>query len=528
MGLIDLMKQKKKYTFLCFGIILIVVISGAPMPILIQVLIDRVLPDHDGHGIVTIMWMFIVLILVQLVSNLILSILSSKWVQMIVTNIRNSLLDNCFKSGKILTAQEANLFETLIVSDAEIIGNDFQHVFISGSSAIVSIVIYLSLIFILSPYLAAFILISLPLFIFLNMRLSNISKKQFQDVQGSKDKVLLLLNDVIHGMKFIRIYGIYKDMTKNYRTVTNHMKKTATNYAITMTFLSSVITLIAVSVPFLVLVAGCFLVFHGSLTIGRVIAGYTYATAIYTPIATLIGLLPLLKQQEASVNRMTGFTNGLEKIKQLDTINEVSNQVPEIEMNHVGYSYDGDNVVVNDFSAMFYSGKIYQIGGPNGSGKTTLLNCISGLLNITTGSISVKHGKGVTLVPSEPFLVNGTIYDNLTLGVVSIDNQLLDELLKVTGLQEDLARNNQDALSKVSTYTEELSLGQIQKIKLIRAILTKPDVLLLDEILSNIERGSQIKILTFLKLWLKNHVLIVVSHNNDLVNSILNPSYIEL
>ena len=66
---------------------MIVVISEAPMPILIQVLIDRVLPDYDGHGIVTIMWMFIVLILVQLVSNLILSILSSKWVQMIVINI---------------------------------------------------------------------------------------------------------------------------------------------------------------------------------------------------------------------------------------------------------------------------------------------------------------------------------------------------------------------------------------------------------------------------------------------------------
>ena len=84
------------------------------MPILIQVLIDRVLPDYDGHGIVTIMWMFIVLILVQLVSNLILSILSSKWVQMIVINIRNNLLDNCFRTGKILTAQEANLFETLM------------------------------------------------------------------------------------------------------------------------------------------------------------------------------------------------------------------------------------------------------------------------------------------------------------------------------------------------------------------------------------------------------------------------------
>lgn len=174
-------------------------------------------------------------------------------------------------------------------------------------------------------------------------------------------------------------------------------------------------------------------------------------------------------------------------------------------------------IVINIKYLEIYNNKIYMLSGPNGSGKTTLLKLLNGLLkvnsdNILFQGISIQNKnyniirKKSIFVHQDPFLFSGTVYDNivfcLKIRKKKNINKKVDEVLDIVGLTKYKKRN-----------CNNLSTGEIKRVSIARAIAVEPEVLLLDEPTSGVDKENKEKLEKILINLSKNSSIIFSTHD---------------
>jgi putative ABC transport system ATP-binding protein len=192
---------------------------------------------------------------------------------------------------------------------------------------------------------------------------------------------------------------------------------------------------------------------------------------------------------------------------------------PAIHFNRVNFQADEKHILKN-ITGSFYEGTITSLVGPSGAGKTTLLKLCNGLLSPNSGEIYIKEKDIQTFEPVElrrsvgiglqnAPMVNGTVYHNLALPM-TLQNKDLEEktakdLLEDVGLEEEYL--NRDV--------RDLSGGQRQKVSIARTLVNHPQIMLLDEITSALDRISKHEIEELIvKINQKYNVTIIwITHN---------------
>lgn len=171
---------------------------------------------------------------------------------------------------------------------------------------------------------------------------------------------------------------------------------------------------------------------------------------------------------------------------------------PAIHFQHVDYRI-GDIEILKDITGSFPQGRITTLVGPSGAGKSTLLKLCNGLISTANGEIFVKDKaigeydpvelrRMVGMALQSAPMVNGTVYENLNLPLELQGQQLAKEealeLLEDVGLKGDLLERK----------VKELSGGQRQKVSIARTLVNKPEILLMDEITSSLDRASKLEV----------------------------------
>ncbi|WHY86853.1 phosphate ABC transporter ATP-binding protein [Neobacillus novalis] len=192
---------------------------------------------------------------------------------------------------------------------------------------------------------------------------------------------------------------------------------------------------------------------------------------------------------------------------------------PAVNFNHVNYSIEDAHILKN-ISESFLEGKITTLVGPSGAGKTTLLKLCNGLLSPDSGEIFIK-GKNISsydpvelrrlvgiALQSAP-MINGSVLKNLALPLVLQGKQLAEDearnLLHDVGLEAEFLHRP----------IKDLSGGQRQKVSIARTLVNHPQVLLLDEITSSLDRVSQQEIEELIGKINRKHgtTIIWITHN---------------
>ncbi len=168
---------------------------------------------------------------------------------------------------------------------------------------------------------------------------------------------------------------------------------------------------------------------------------------------------------------------------------------PAIHFQHVDYGVAGTEILTN-ITGSFPQGRITTLVGPSGAGKSTLLKLCNGLISPVKGGIFVKDQAIAEYEPVElrrmvgmalqsAPMISGTVYDNLNLPLDLQGQKLAEqealELLEDVGLKREL----------LTRKVKELSGGQRQKVSIARTLVNKPEILLMDEITSSLDRASK-------------------------------------
>jgi ABC-type bacteriocin/lantibiotic exporter with double-glycine peptidase domain len=263
------------------------------------------------------------------------------------------------------------------------------------------------------------------------------------------------------------------------------------------------------------------------MTLGDYMAFSAYIGYLYNPLSQIVNLFSDFQQTSVSLNRMFEYLDSdVEQNPETVFMEElpIKNILHgEVEIRDINFSYNPDKKILTDINLKIDKGKSIAVLGPSGSGKTTLLRLLLGLESIEHGNI-LFDGKAISLftlaelrkqiavVWQEFSIIKGTIWDNLILGLDSVDENLVHRVVEICKLDELINSFSSGYQTEVSEWGSTLSGGQRQRISIARALLRKPPILILDEATSNIDITTEAELLKNVFEFMRGSTVIFVTH----------------
>ena len=258
-------------------------------------------------------------------------------------------------------------------------------------------------------------------------------------------------------------------------------------------------------------------------------------TAVFLSVfgALFFKAIPAINKLNIGITNLNAHKYSLDILeKKMSVISKIDSNITPLQFNDsiklkdVSFYYQKNEPILENISLTINKGSFTAISGVSGVGKTTLLNIISKLIDPLSGTIYLdeieitninkyNYFKLITYLTQRPFIYEGTILENLFLKSTVFDEDNLTELLKSL----DLFNTIEQLPEKLNTYIgndgSNLSGGQLQRLCIARAILHKPQILVLDEATNNLDKETERKVLQFLKAFSKktNTTIISVSHH---------------
>lgn len=270
-------------------------------------------------------------------------------------------------------------------------------------------------------------------------------------------------------------------------------------------------------------------VMDGRITAGELVASYMYVNYIFTPLSTIMGMKNQLIETTATLERLddvfrTTTEEELDKKKQ-----DFKDKIEEIEFKDVSFRYGLRRQVLKKISFKVEKGEAIGIIGESGCGKTTLIKLIMAFFESNEGEININGKninqftkksirKKISYVSQNDYWFQDTIYNNLTIGKENVSEKEVAQICNKVKMDKYI----EDSLYGYNSIIQEggtnLSSGEKQRFSIAKALITKPDVLILDESTSNLDANTEEYIVEQLRRE-EDKIKIIVAHRlNTLVH----------
>jgi ATP-binding cassette subfamily B protein len=295
---------------------------------------------------------------------------------------------------------------------------------------------------------------------------------------------------------------------------------------------SPVYTLAANTGQLIVLALGIFLIQKGHFSIGLLISFIAYVTNFYNPMRQIAALWANFQVAMAGWDRISLLLSLENNLLTADDIGSITAS-SFLQFRNVSFSYPNGKEVLHNVSFDLERGKTYAFVGPTGGGKTTTASLISRLYDATKGSILLdnkdirayepeERSRKIGFILQEPFLFTGTVRDNILYGNTyykNLSGQQLNDAISEAGLESLLERFDKGLETKVQTSGEGISLGQKQLIAFMRAVLRKPELLILDEATANIDTVTEQQLESILKKLPESTTRVIIAHRLNTIEN---------
>lgn len=465
-------------------------------PLLIRKIIDEGIVVKDLHTVG--LWGTIMLALAFLAffAGILNSFFSGYAAQNFAYDLRNALFRKVqsFTMTTFLRFPSAGLI-TRITNDV----SQVQQVFFMSLRIMMRapLVVIGSLImaFYVNPSLAVYLVIGVPILVLFMYFMVKKSISQFAMVQRRVDRVNRLIQENLQAMRLVKAYlrGLYE--ASRFEKIANALKKDTSNALRLMEYIQPILLIVMNLAMLAVLWFGAVQIQKGQTQIGDIAAIINYTMRMTGSFSMFAFIIMLFSRAKASATRMEEILlieDGVE-----DVIVHSTKEVPLnkgiITFKNVSFKYPHtDQYVLKNISFTCEQGEKIAIMGSTGSGKSTLLQLIPKFYAIEEGQIIIDGvdskewnvenlRNAIGYVPQRSLLFTGTIFENVTWGKTDATLQEVEKASQKAQIHDSVMHFPNGYQTRVGQKGVNLSGGQKQRLSIARAIIRRPEFLLLDD-----------------------------------------------
>ncbi|EHR0554758.1 TPA: ABC transporter ATP-binding protein [Vibrio parahaemolyticus] len=540
--LITQVKKHKSKLILANLIAIVATLISVPIPLLMPLMVDEVLLDKPASGLSAMNavlpeawhtptgYIFFTLFLVVLMraASQALNIVQSRQFTLVSKTItfemRSKMID---KLGRISIRQyetkgsggiNAHLITDIETID-QFVGSTLAKFVISFLTVIGTAIVLLWL----DWRLGLFILLVNPIVIYFSRKLGSMVKHLKRKENHSFEIFQNRLVETLDGIYQLRAANKEREFLQQLKESANQVRVDADKYAWQSEAAGRVSFLLFLIGFELFRAVAMLMVMFSDLTIGQIFAVFGYLWFMLSPVQELLGIQFSWYSAKAALKRINDLLELEEEDRPVSKVNPFNEtREVDVKIEHVDFSYNNENKVLDDLSLHIPAGKKVALVGASGGGKSTLIQLLIGVYRQNAGSIrfndeltedigfEVIRDK-IAVVLQQPILFNDTLRHNLTLGG-HFDEMSLWRALEVAQLQDVISQLNHGLDTQIGRNGIRLSGGQRQRLAIARMVLSNPQFVILDEATSALDTATESALHKALTEFLRGRTTLIVAH----------------
>lgn len=493
-------------------------------PYLLKLAIDDSIVPKDGEGFMKYVILMIVVLLLEVIFQFAF-IFYANWLgQSVIRDLRVKLfrLMVSFKM-KYFDKSAVGRLTTRAVNDVETISSIFSEGLFMIISDLLKMIVIAGFMLTQSWRLSLIVFIVLPFILYATRVFQKAMKVAFEDVRNQVANLNSFVQERITGMKIVQIFTREKTEYDRFTEInTSHRKAWIKTVWYNSIFFPIAEMAGAIATGLVVWYGGLNVIGGGFVTLGIITAFIQYAEMLFRPLRQIADKFNTLQMGMVAANRVFGILDTKSHIADNGTI-EYTNTNGKIEFKNVHFGYNPDEEVIKGISFIANPGETVAIVGSTGAGKTTIINLLNRFYEIDSGEIliddiSLKEYKlesirnQIAVVLQDVFLFADSIFNNITLNNPDISESEVVAAAKEIGVHQFIESLPGGYHYNVKERGSMLSSGQRQLISFLRAYVSKPSILVLDEATSSVDTYSEEMIQTATLKITKERTSIVIAH----------------
>ena len=409
-----------------------------------------------------------------------------------------------------------------MIADVDTFSDGLLMGFTQLFTGVITIVSTLGIMLYLNWKIALAVFVLTPLSFFVAKFIASKTNRFFKEQAVARGEQTALTNELVEGQSVVKAFGHEEESMKEFDAVNAKLGKAAMNATFFSSLTNPSTRLINNIVYAVVTLISALSAVAGHISVGQLSVFLSYASQYAKPFNEISGVITELQNAFTCADRV------FDLLDENDEVPEAENPVsPEaegrVELENVSFSYVPSRPLIEELSLSVASGQRIAIVGPTGCGKTTLINLLMRFYDVCDGSIKVdgadirsmrrndlrtRYG----MVLQDTWLSSGTVRDNIAFGKPDATDDEVEAAAKAAHAHSFIRRLPDGYNTVIKENGSNLSAGQRQLLCIARAMLSLPQMLILDEATSSIDTRTELKIQSAFSKMMAGRTSFIVAH----------------
>lgn len=410
-----------------------------------------------------------------------------------------------------------------MINDVDSVGDGLLQGITQLFSGSVMIILTLSFMLYLNPFIALVVVVITPLSIFVASFITKISRKQFIDQSRTQGELTAYIEEYVGQQKLVKAFGYENQSVENFAEINERLRVSGQKSQFYSSLANPSTRFVNSLVTAAVTITGALSAIGGTLSVGQIATFITYSNQYTKPFNEVTGVIPQIQAALAGADRVFTLLDKPDQKPEKENAVVLENCNGKIDIENVYFSYTPEKKLITNFNLHVKPGQRVAIVGPTGCGKTTLINLLMRFYDIDSGSIMIdeksiyditrsslrtKYG----MVLQESWLYHATIRENIAYGKPQATLDEIKEAAKKAYIDHFIECLPDGYDTIITEEGANLSQGQKQLICIARVMLCDPPMLILDEATSSIDTRTEIKVQQAFSNMMRGRTSFIVAH----------------
>jgi len=503
--LFGIISDEKRILYIALIAIFLNAILSLIGPYMVGYSIDNFVTLKDYHGLLLFSGILLLLYILAFIVNYSQMRLMGEIGQRMLYNLRNSVFNKLQELPlDFFNQNKAGDLISRINNDTQNVNQFFSQSFMRFIGSLITMTGAAVILLVLNFWLGLAALSPAVFILIFTRVISPWIRRKNEASLKSLGYLSAEVQEDLSNFKVVVAYNRRDYFRKNFKAANEENYKKSVLAGIANTMLTPIYTFASNIGSLVVLVFGIWLIIKGHFTVGLLISFIAYIRNFYNPLRQLAALWASFQRALAAWDRISLLLSFKSNLQIVENTQEKASS-SYILFKDVSFSYPNGTKVLHKVNFDLQRGKTYAFVGPTGGGKTTTASLIARLYDRTEGSIllegkdirtfsACERAKKIGFILQEPFLFSGTVRENILYGnpqCSGLSDDKLEDYLSESKLLSLINRFDNGLDTVINNNSDGFSIGQKQIIAFMRAIIRKPELLILDEATANVDTVTE-------------------------------------